>query len=105
MKNPEEVPELNDEEAYKSFAADIMVTEFGPMCAAWLVRTHKKQFRGMIGRLRTVVPVADISKVRPWFFIALAYFRRRPKWWTVTEAIDGDDKVWTIGWKQGEANA
>jgi hypothetical protein len=99
-----DIPVLNDEEAYRSFATELMVDEFGPQCAAWLVKSQKAKFR-RDGTIRLVIQTAELEQVKPWFFLALAYLKRRAQWWKVEEKEEVNLKAWYVTWKPKTATA
>lgn len=56
------------------------VLEFGPRCAAWIVRKFRRRLR-RTGSVTFRAPVD--AEIPDWFEIALAYLERRPERWAV----------------------
>lgn len=63
-------------------ARELMVENFGPRTAAWLVMKHRKHFhmRGVFDFKIPAKPTTKQAEKLRWFFVAMEFLKRRAGW-------------------------
>lgn len=75
-------------------ARGLMVEQFGPSCAAWLVFEHRRMLHRR-GVFDAVIPVG--IELPMWFSIAVGFLRRRPGW-SVDVLEHSGQRLFRIRW-------
>jgi len=96
LKKEEPDTRLTDE---RSMARALIVQEYGPKTAAWLIFGHRKQFHqcGAHDFNVPLKPTKVIAEKLRWFWVAMDYLMTRDGW-SVQVRTSNDTRTFRVKW-------